>query len=237
LENLLAERTERFRKIPREEDAITEFQVQQERRDPRPRPYPDFYHCPFLGFIGRSGSRVGCLLHPLAEGNAGIDYRGLSFYGGMACRIYFCPTYRGLSGASKQAVKAACRDWYTYGLVITEERLLAAFFGEVESRLRRPLTAADIQARPAAGRAVLEFLELKLNWPYRYAGWRGPGNYFFNDGLYPKPEIDYARLGVSSSHHDAILHELSSAFNQSSELAQAEALIEDLLKRILVTLL
>ena len=229
----LAYRTERFRNIPRDPDAITDFQVQLERRDPRPRPYPDFYHCPFLGFIGRNGRRVGCMLHPLAEGNAGIDYRGLSFYGGLACRDYFCPTYRSLSDARREAVKAVCRDWYIYGLVITEELLLAAFFAEIEARLGRPLTAAVIQAHPAACGAILEFLELKLNWPYRHAGCRGPGNYFFNDGLYPRPEIDYARLGVPSSRHDAILRELSSAFSRPEELRRAEGLIEDMLERIL----
>jgi hypothetical protein len=235
LEEQLADRTERFRNIPRDPDAITDFQVQLERRDPRPRPYPDFYHCPFLGFIGKTGRRVGCLLHPFAEGNAGIDYRGLSFYGGLACRDYFCPTYRNLSGGCKETVRAVCRDWYIYGLVITEDRLLAAFFSEIENRLGRPLTVADIQTRPAACRAILEFLELKLNWPYRHAGWRGPGNYFFNDGLYPRPAIEYARLSVPSSRHDAILRELSSAFSRPAELVQAEGLIEDILVRILRT--
>jgi hypothetical protein len=188
-----------------------------------------------LGFIGKTGRRVGCLLHPLAEGNAGIDYRGLSFYGGLACRDYFCPTYRNLSGGCKETVQAVCRDWYIYGLVITEERLLAAFFGEIENRLGRPLRVADVKIRPAARQAILEFLELKLNWPYRHAGWRGPGNYFFNDGLYPKPAIEYTRLGVPPSRHDAILRELSSAFSRTAELTQAEGLIEDILVRILRT--
>jgi hypothetical protein len=232
----LAYRTERFRSIPRDPDAITDFQVQLERRDPRPRPYPDFYHCPFLGFIGRGGRRVGCMLHPLSEGNAGVDYRGLSFYGGLACRDYFCPTYRSLSDTCKQAVKAVCGDWYIYGLVITEERLLAAFFSEIETRLGRPLTVADIQGRPGVSWALLEFLELKLNWPYRHAGWTGPGNYFFNDGLYPRPKIEYAALGVPSSQHDAILRELSSAFRRPEELIQAEGLIEDILENIVASI-
>jgi hypothetical protein len=233
LEAQLIDRTERFRDVPRDPDAITDFQVKEERRDPRPRPYPDFYHCPFLGLVGENGSRVGCLLHPLAKGNAGIDYRGLSFYGGLACRDYFCPTYRHLSRNYKDIVRAVCRDWYLYGLVVTEDRLLAAFFNAIEDRLGRSLTAADITQRPAAGRSILDFLELKLDWPYRHVGWHGPGNYFFNDGQYPKPPIDYAHLGAPPSRYDAILHELSSAFNYPNELAQAETLIEDTLERIL----
>jgi hypothetical protein len=233
LESLIAGRTEEFRQVPRTADTITDFQVKWERRDPRPRPYPDFYHCPFLGLIGANGSRVGCLLHPLADGNAGIDYRGLSFYGGLACRDYFCPSHRNLPAAYKEIVRAVCADWYLYGLVITEDRLLSAFFGAIEKRLGRDLSAADILMHAHSRKAVLEFLTLKLNWPYRVPDGSGPGNYFFNDGLYPKPPVDYARMGVAPSPLDAVLRELSSAFNLPAALNKAEALIESLFDRIL----
>lgn len=233
LEDLIAGRTEAFRQIPRDADAITDFQVHMERRDPGPRPYPDFYHCPFLGFIDPGRRRVGCLLHPMADGNDGIDYRGLSFYGGLACRDYFCPSYRNVGAPYKEIVRSVCTDWYLYGLVITEDRLLNAFFGEIEKRLNRPLTMADVMPHTDSRQAVLEFLALKLIWPYRMQGAKGPGNYFFNDGLYPKPPIDYAQLGVAPSALDPILHELSSGFSRPDALNQAEVLIERLLDRIL----
>jgi len=233
LEDRVASRTEAFRRIPRDADAITDFQVRMERRDPRPRPYPDFYHCPFLGFIDRHRRRVGCLLHPMADGNDGIDYRGLSFYGGLACRDYFCPSYRTLAASHKEIVKAVCTDWYLYGLVITEDRLLGAFFGEIEKRLNRPLSTIDVLAHSDSRQAAGEFLALKLDWPHRLPGARGPGNYFFNDGLYPKPAVDYARLGAAPSDLDPILHELSSGFSRTEELNLAESRIERLLDRIL----
>jgi hypothetical protein len=169
----------------------------------------------------------------MADGNDGIDYRGLSFYGGLACRDYFCPSYRNLPAAHKEIIKAVCTDWYLYGLVITEDRLLSAFFGEIEKRLDRPLSAADILSHVNSRNAVLEFLTLKLNWPYRVPGAKGPGNYFFNDGLYPKPPVDYARLGIAPSALDPILRELSSAFSLPAALHRAETLIESLLDRIL----
>jgi hypothetical protein len=233
LEDLIGGRTEAFQRVPRDPDAITDFQLRMERGDSRPRPYPDFYHCPFLGFVDPDRRRVGCLLHPLADGNVGIDYRGLSFYGGLACRDYFCPSYRNLSPAHKQIVKAVCDDWYLYGLVITEDRLLGAFFAEIEKRLNRPLSAADVLPHAASRKAVLEFLSLKLNWPYRVADAKGPGNYFFNDGLYPKPPVDYSQLGAGPSTLDPILHELASAFDRPAALRKAEALIENLLDRVL----
>ena len=233
LEGLIAGRTEAFRRVPRTADAISDFQVKMDRQDPRPRPYPDFYHCPFLGFIGANGRRVGCLLHPMADGNDGIDYRGLSFYGGLACRDYFCPSYRNLPANHKEIVKAVCTDWYLYGLVITEDRLLSAFFGEIEKRLGHALSMADILAQANSRQAVLEFLTLKQNWPYRVPDGKGPANYFFNDDLYPKPPVDYVRLGVTPSALDPILRELSSAFDLPAALHRAETLMESLFDRIL----
>lgn len=233
LQALLGDRTEQFAKIPRHADAIDDFRVQRERREHGERPYFDFYACPFLGLIGADGRRVGCLLHPMAAGNNGIDYRGLSFYGGLACRDYFCPSYRHLAATHKEVIQAVCTDWYLYGLVITEDRLMGAFFGELEKRAGRPLGAADLSTHADSKRAVLEFLKLKLTWPFRAPGAKGPGNYFFNDGLHPKPTVDYARLGVAPSPLDPILHELSSAFDRPAALEQAEALIESIMTRIL----
>jgi hypothetical protein len=233
LQELLYERTEKFAAVPRQIDAIDAFRLQRERSKYGERPYLDFYVCPFLGFIGANGRRVGCLLHPLAAGNDGIDYRGLSFYGGLACRDYFCPSYRNLGAAPKEIIKAVCTDWYLYGLVITEDRLMGAFFGEIERRLGRPLRPDDLSAGAEARKAVLELLALKLDWPFRPPTVKGPGNYFFDDGLNPKPTVDYARLGVAPSRLDPILRELPSAFDRPEALEQAEAMIESLIARIL----
>lgn len=232
LQERLAYRTERFRDVPRDVDAIDAFREQVERREPRQRPYPDFYHCPFLGLAGPNNSRVGCLLHPLAGGNRGVDLRGLSFYGGLACREYFCPSHRNLPPVYKAIIKSVCTDWYIYGLAVTEERLLAGFFGEIERRVGRCLEPADIAGSPGARQAVAEFLKLKLIWPFREPSWKGPANYFFNDGLHPRPPIDYKRLGARPSAHDVILRELSSAFSSRADLAAAEARIENLMIQI-----
>jgi hypothetical protein len=117
--------------------------------------------------------------------------------------------------------------------VITEDRLLSAFFGEIENRLSRPLSTIDVLARTHSRQAVVDFLTLKLNWPFRAPGGKGPGNYFFNDDLHPKPLIDYARLGAAPSRLDPILRELTSAFDQPADLHRAEARIESLLDRVL----
>ena len=133
-------------------------------------------------------------------------------------------------------VQAACSDWYLYGLVITEDRLLSAFFEEVERRLGRPLSA---EAEPWGGAAVAvvaEFLALKLDWPFRSPEWKGPAHYIFKDGLHPRPPIDYARTGAGRSPHDAILRELESEVPSAAALAAAEGRIERLLQRLVDSL-
>lgn len=233
IRQLLACRTEQFAEIARNADAIDDWRLTMERRESGERPFIDFYVCPFLGFIGPRRSRPGCLLHPLAHGNDGIDYRGLSFYGGLACRDYFCPSYRNLPAAHKTIVKAACTDWHLYGLVITEAQLLNAIFEAIETRLGRPLAPADVADRRPARDTLAELFALKLSWPYRGPGWKGPANYFFNDGLYPRGPIDYGRINAPASVHDPTLRELGSTFASPSELIAAETLIETKLDRLL----
>jgi hypothetical protein len=233
LQQLLARRTALFAGVARNADAIDEFRLTLERREHAERPYSDFYVCPFLGLIGPRRSRPGCLLHPLADGNDGIDYRGLSFYGGLACRDYFCPSYRNLPAAHKAVVKAVCTDWYLYGLVVTEDRLLSAIFAAIEARRGRPLAPTEVAGRGPARDRLAELFALKLSWPYRGPGWKGPGNYFFNDGLHPCSPIDYGELNAPASLHDPTLHALGSSFASRRELIAAEALIETMLDRLL----
>ncbi|MCU0584638.1 MAG: hypothetical protein MUC46_01030 [Desulfobacterales bacterium] len=232
LERLLTERSEGFAAVPREADAIDAFRIQRERRELCERPFADFYACPFLGWIGPGRERPGCLLHPLADGNGGIDYRGLSFYGGLACRDYFCPSYRALPAAHKEIVKAVCTDWHLYGLVITEGQLITALFKEIEARRGRPLAADEVKPHRPGREALAALLAVKLDWPFHAPDWKGPANYFFNDGLHPRPPIDYDRIGASPSPLDPILIELGSRFSSSRELRAAEERIDQLIEQV-----
>lgn len=228
LTEMLAYRTSLFQRTPRNLGAILEFKEAVETRENRARPFADFHHCPYIGLIGRAHSRIGCLLHPLGEGNAGIDYRGLSNYGGMACRIYFCPTYRKLTDIAKIGVLSAVGDWHLYGLVITEWRLIDAIFRGLSDRLDGAMTAKTIQNNDGFLSVIRDFLALKQAWPFRAAESRAPVNYFFDDGLYTRSPIDYRSIGVSPSPYDTLLVELESVFDTEDELHRAETLLEDL---------
>jgi hypothetical protein len=234
--SLLSERTEDFARVSRQADAIAAFGRHAQSRCGT-GPFKDFHHCPFVGLIGEERRRVGCLLHPHAAGNHGVDYRGLSYYGGMACRLYFCPAHTKLSAVVKTVVRESAVNWYEYGLVVSETRLLREFFKALEERMGSPLTTADILNRRECRQLVESVLRLKIDWPFRRRPDPGPCNYVFDDHLYPKPAVDYPPLSTNSSPYDILLKELLSGFNTPAELESAERmlaeLIENLARRVL----
>ena len=232
LTDMLAERTERFASVSRQTQAILDFGEQiSAGLDPN-RPFDDFHHCPFIGLIGCNHSRVGCLLHPLSTGNNGIDFRGLSYYGGLACRVYFCPSCRELSPDIKKCIREIAGNWYEYGLIVTESRLLNTIFNEVAARIDGPVIAERILVSRLCVDAVGDFLRLKIDWPFRSKLVSGPCNYFFTDLRYPRPATEYnLRIGAPS-RYDSIFRELDSVFGSAPELHRAEQIVEDLIDQI-----
>lgn len=229
---MLTWRTDTFSSVNRNMDAILDFKEEVEGREPQSRPFPEFHHCPYIGLAGKERSRVGCLLHPLLDENKGIDFRGLSFYGGMACRVYFCPTYYSLPLVFKEIVRETAINWYGYGLVITETKLLNIIFKEIENRLNRPLTANSLLKNNGCLETVRELLDLKINWPFRRKSSSGPANYFFEDQLYSRPHINYESICKTVSKHNNLLQELESQFNSAGDLQAAEDLIDGLINKV-----
>ena len=231
LQAMLAFRTGIFETFARDMDSILAYKEQVEERENQQRPFPGFHHCPFIGLVGARQSRVGCLLHPSTHGNNGVDFRGLSFYGGMACRVYFCPSHYHLYGPIKEIVQKAVGDWYLYGLVITETEMLKTFFQEVERRLNGPIRRQRVLGSEECLKAFREFLELKARWAFKPDACKVLGNYFFEDKLYAQPSINYRALGETTSRYDAILRALASRFDSVSQLREAEALLDGLIDR------
>lgn len=165
LRAVLDDRTRAFASVPRRIDDILAFEQERLDLEGRDHPIPDFHHCVFVGLIRDGGERVGCLLHPLADGNAGVDWRGLSFYGGAACKHFFCPTYDLLDARRKRLVRDVVDDWYAYGLIIPEHRFLDAVLGELEDRLGAALRPEEMDEDARA--AVRDVLRLKIDWPLR----------------------------------------------------------------------
>lgn len=224
---LLTRRTSEFAAIPRKIAALDAFALKETELLHKPKPFSDFHHCPYLGLIGPAKSRVGCLLHPLAEGNEGIDYRGMSYYGGMACRDYFCPATRHLAPEVKLLLRDLEADWYAYGLVVTELKLHQAVFAELKNRSHDKAALNCCDNIKSLSRWRKDLLMLKLNWPFRDPA-KSLCHYLFDDTTHERPAIDYDRFHTSTSRYDAILRELDSRIESHKDLAQAEFFIDRL---------
>lgn len=176
LRAILRERTERFSAVPRTVDAILAFEQERITREGADYPIADFHHCVFVGLIQDGGERVGCLLHPLATGNKGVDWRGLSFYGGAACKLFFCPTYHLGKAKWKRVAREVVDDWFDHGLIAPEYRLNQALFEEVEARAGQLIDPENMS--PALKAALADLLRLRLDWPFRPSGTPLAWNFF-----------------------------------------------------------
>ena len=230
--HFLKARTRQFATTPRSVDAIFKFKEAVEQRECQDHPMRDFHHCPFLGLIGPQQAAVGCMLHPDGAGNNGMDFRSLSYYGGMTCHIYFCPSTRLLPQRYKQILRAVLDDWYLYGLIVTETKLLKAFFEELESRMGRPLYAEDFTTRHACREALKHLFLLRVSWPFRSPDNHRVANYFFNDHLYARPAIAPSGEGQTISRYRLILQELETDPASEHRLRQAELYLDDRFKLV-----
>lgn len=165
LRAILLERTENFASTPRNVDAILAFEQERMALEGADYPIADFHHCVFVGLIQDGGERIGCLLHPLATGNNGVDWRGLSFYGGAACKLFFCPSYHLGEARWKRTVREVLDDWFDYGLIVPEYRLNQALLEEVETRAGRLVDPNDMS--PEVKAALADLFRLRIDWPFR----------------------------------------------------------------------
>lgn len=230
---LLAQRTKRFAGVPRTVEAILRFKKELQQLEAHKHPLPDFHHCPFLGLVGPRRRTVGCMLHPAERGNAGRDFRSLSHYGGMACHIYFCEAARLLSARHKGIIRVVVHDWYLYGLVITEVKLLKAIFAELEDRLGRPLYPKEFDDHPRRREALYGLLLLRASWPFRNPANRHPVHYFFNDHRQPRPAIEARSQGRAIPRYRTILEELETEVRSDADMRRAEIYLDDKIRMLL----
>lgn len=229
LTRMLLHRTRMFDKVPPDWKDIEDFGKQMTAETDGGRPFPEFHHCPYVGLVGPNRSRVGCLLHPMSERNKGIDFRGLSFYGGMACRRYFCPTFHNVPAPLKDLLRRAAVDWYHYGLIITETDLLCSIFDELTSKIKTGSGELRRSENNSSLESIRHLMDLKLTWPFQPAPGTDRVNYFFEDALYAKPAVDYGRSEITFSRYDGIFQSLVSVFHTSDHLRRAEAIIDQLI--------
>ncbi len=120
--------------------------------------------CPFLGFLGDDGERVGCLVHPLQ--NDGIDGRDCGVYDRFICEDYLCAAHDVLRREEVDFVLAAVKDSYLYGLAITNPRFVRTLMEEVARRTGAQPGAKDLLA-PAVVEAGARCFEWLRAWRFR----------------------------------------------------------------------
>lgn len=91
------------------------------------------------------------------------------------------------------------------------------------------INSADFSKPGPAAARVNTLATLKLNWPFRRQGAPGVSNYFFEDGLYPRPAVKRKTATIPSSHFEEFFKELDSWFSSLDRIERAEATIERLL--------
>lgn len=229
---LLSRRTELFENVTRDIDGFLKYEANLIKSEPQERPYAEFHHCPYVGFMGDKIKTVGCLLHPLARGNKGVDYRGISFYGGMACKGYFCLTCKQAEARYKKIVRSVINDWHLYGIIVTEWKMLNCFFDCIEQKINRQLCVNEVLESAELKKMISNFFNLKM-----ISSQQPQANYFFEDREYQLPEINYQQYKASKSKYDSILRCFRYTFSSISDLRKAEKNIEMSIDQIVALIL
>lgn len=193
-----------------------------------PKLLDDIYNCEFLGFLDEDGKRVGCLLHPAV--NRGLDLRDRSFYGPRLCAGHLCQSYVHLTEVEKLAVIKGIHDWYLYGLVITDIDFVKDFVRHAQDILGDALRIAYLDD-PKVRAALGDYFGLKENWSFSSAEPR-LGKYYFTHSEYRVARIEYRKKWkIEPSRFDKILVSLSSEFETERDVREAEAIIEERIRR------
>jgi hypothetical protein len=226
LEGRLRRRTDLFRRVVKGRDDLAAFTALIREGEDNHKRYEVIYCCEYLGFLGKSEERVGCLLHPAQNG--GVDLRDVSFYGRELCNGHFCPSYHYISLAEKIALLGIIDDWYLYGLCVTDIDLVKAYFRLFSDRVGEMPGPGKFAKEPLR-QAAHRFFSLKTDWPFRSASAHRFGKYYFDGSQYMITTIDYESFGCERSRFDAIFLCLSSEFHSARDVVQADEMIQGLI--------
>lgn len=182
--------------------------------------------CPLLGFLDEARTRVGCLAHPAVTG--GPDLRGCGAYNAHTCQTFECPSFLWLSAAQARLVRAACPDWYLYGLVVTDVELVRGCLRLVEDELGGAVDPDVLVANPRALEAMRALFALREKAPGREESGAVFGR-FDPDGAGDGAlrMLDYAKLGCSAAAEDDVVLCLGYAPEGAGELVAARKLVRE----------
>jgi len=205
-------------------DALTEFKDRVRRAENTP-PLDDVIHvCEFTGFTDSEWQAPGCMLHPSAPGNQGIDFRGICHYGSMACKTFFCPAWEESDPRRLHVVLKSIDDWHLYGLVVTDPDFVRSLFGLLEESLGGRVDERSLLQPPAA-RIFKEMISWKDSWPLKGDSHVRRSRYYFTRRS-TESECD------RNAYVDRLLDSLEFTFGTDSGRNGAQRLIEETVDRL-----
>lgn len=164
--------------------------------------FADVRVCPLLGFVDEATRTVGCLGHPGVTG--GPDLRDCGVYDARTCQSFECPSFIWLTPSQARLIRAACPDWYLYGLVVTDVEFVRGCLRLLTDAAGRTIDAAEILDHPAALSAMAALFALKAT----STGEGGIFGRFAPDPAGGEPSlrtIDYDLLGTRACAEDDVV--------------------------------
>ena len=223
LTRALRRRTETIRPLPKEAESYAAAARSLRRWDKNPL-FPPVRLCPLLAFLDEEEKRVGCMAHPLVTG--GVDLRDCGAYNSKTCASFECPSFLWLNAPQARLVRAACADWYLYGLVITDVEFVRGTVKLLELQLGGPADLDAIVANPVALDATRRHFRLKEHAPDRPADAAIFGRFARDDVGEPVPRvIEYDALGAEAAPEDDVVLCLGYAPHTKDALDRARSIV------------
>jgi hypothetical protein len=190
----LEKRTFLFRTTPRTVAALEAYQAAISYQETDSSLDAAIHVCEFTGFLDTDRKIVGCLLHPSAPGNGGVDLRGLCYYGSMACKSFFCPSWSEVPASRRRILLDVLDDWHLYGLVMTDPGFIRSLFGLLEFSLGRPVDPRRL-VQSEASDIFRSMLGWKDSWPFNVSSNMRRSRYYFKTTSpdMPMDEAEYKR--------------------------------------------
>jgi hypothetical protein len=208
-----------FQDTPRTPDSIDQYSAAIEKLETE-LPLDQIIHvCEFAGFVDTESRLVGCMLHPSAPGNNGIDLRGLCYYGSLACTSFLCPAWEEVSAAHKAIVLDLLEDWHIYGLVVSDAGFVMPLFSLLEESIGEALEPDRLLSGPAAD-IVRGMLAWKDSWPF------GGFSRLRQSQHYVKAPLAHSEAD-HPSNMQLLLTSLDFTFGITEPLAGREELVKD----------
>jgi len=183
----LIHRTSLFEAVHRHPDAIQDFGARIRIDEGNDCLDPEIHVCPYAGFIDHQHACVGCMLHPSAPGNEGTDLRGLCYYGSLACKSFYCDSWRSLPIPYKSILSHLIADWHLWGLAATDHDFVLLLFGLLDSMLGRSFDER-VTRQPQARSILLSMLQWKDSWPLAHESQLRRSRYYVSPEFVAPPD-------------------------------------------------